>query len=190
MDERITIAEIAGYGNESTAWRMLMEMSDDLLRQGLAPLDPFRVVIEEDGHLNLSRTGQSSSNNGFEAPEWAEDRWTEPGLVWSLGATVFYVVMGRQVMNGKGGRGQQKSSKLPYLRSEWPELSELVQHCLRFDPVQRPSLREIHDIATQHYSRCLDLIRQGPKYKPSETQVQTDEGQEPDFWPEAMKNQK
>lgn len=186
MDERLTIAEVAGHGNEPTAWRILRDVSADLLDQGLTPVDPYRIAIEDDGQFHLSRTDDSHNPIGFEAPECAANPLTESGVVWSLGATVFYVVMGRQVMNGKGGRGQQKNSKLPYLRSEWPVLSELVQHCLRFDPTQRPTLQEMHEAAMQQCNRCSEEIRRGPKFKETAPKILTDKDVEPDFWPEAM----
>lgn len=188
MEEQLNIAEIAGHSNESTAWLLLKEVSTDLLVHGLCPIDPYRIVITDEGLFSLTRTG-TAIHEGFGAPEYAEGQPYEKDVVWSLGATAFFIVMGRQVMNGKGGKGQQEHSKLPYLRSAWPELSELVQHCLRYDSSQRPSLQEVHDKAEQQYERCAIEIRRGPKLKetakPSATKCNNNI-QELAFWPEAM----
>ena len=188
MEEQLNIAEIAGHSNESTAWLFLKEVSSDLLEHGLCPIDPYRVAITDEGHFSLTRTG-TAIHEGFGAPEYAEGQPSEKDVVWSLGATAFFIVMGRQVMNGKGGKGQQEHSRLPYLRSAWPELSELVQHCLRYDPLQRPSLQEVHDKAEQQYERCTIEIRRGPKLKESifpSTKECGNSDQELAFWPETM----
>ena len=192
MEEQLNIAEIAGHSNESTVWLLLKEVSTDLLKHGLCPIDPFRITIADDGHFSLTRT-DTAIHEGFDAPEYIEGQRSEKEVAWSLGATAFYIVMGRQVMNGKGGKGQQEHSRLPYMRSAWPELSELVQHCLRYDPSQRPSLQEVHDKAEQQYERCVIDIRRGPKLKENtlpSTKECGNNDQELAFWPEAMQPKK
>ena len=188
MEEKIFASELSGHCNEPTAWQIFKEVSEALLRKGLCPIDPYCIEIGDDGHSSLASAIESASHNGFDAPEATENHITESEAVWSLGASVFFVVMGCQVMNGKGGKGQQESSKLPYMRSEWPELSELVQHCLRFSPVQRPTLQQIHEKASQQYQRCIDTIRKGPKLKIAEkaSPTETDLVQDLAFWPETM----
>ena len=188
MEEQLNIAEIAGHSNEATTWLLLKEVSADLLEHRLCPIDPYRITIADEGHFSLTRN-DTAAHEGFDAPEYAEGQPTEKEVVWSLGATAFFIVMGRQVINGKGGKGQQEHSRLPYLRSAWPELSELVQHCLRYDPMQRPSLQEVHDKAEQQYERCAIEIQHGPKLKESDSPA-TKECDSCDlelaFWPEAM----
>lgn len=189
MEEQLNAAEIAGHSNELTAWRLLKEVSDNLLEHGLCPVDPYRIALVEGGHFALMRT-DTPVIEGFSAPENATSQPTEKEVVWSLGATVFHIVMGRQVMNGKGGKGQQQHSRLPYLRSAWPELSELVQHCLRYDPMQRPNLREVADKAAQQLERCTLDLRRGPKLKENATPAAATsdhDAQQLAFWPEAMR---
>lgn len=190
MEEKIYTSELSGHCNESTAWQILKETSETLIHKGLHPIDPYCIEIRDDGHFSLDLAAASANHNGFDAPETTENQLAESGSVWSLGATVFFIAMGCQVMNGKGGKGQQESSKLPYMRSEWPELSELVQQCLQFNPVRRPSLQQIHDKAMQQHQRCMDEIRKGPKFKNKgkTSSSEIDFGQDLAFWPETMQS--
>lgn len=188
MEEKTYVSELAGHCNELAAWQILKEVSKAFSRMGLRRIDPYCIEIGDDGHFSLSSETELAKHNGFDAPEAAGSQMAESGVVWSLGATVFFVVMGCQVMNGRGGKGQHESSKLPYMRSEWPEMSELVQQCLQFNPVRRPSLQQIHDKALQQHQRCTDEIRKGPKLKTTgkTTTTETDLGQDLAFWPETM----
>ena len=187
MEEKRHASDIAGHCNEPTAWQILKEVSQQIIEHKQLIINPFFIEIEEDGHFALSPTEIHPS--GFDAPEVATSYHTEASVVWSLGATIFYVVMGRQVMNNKGGAGQTETSKLPYMRSEWPELSELVQSCLRYHPSQRPNLQQILDKASEQHGRCMEEIRRGPRFKkrPENAVVGTINAMDDmAFWPESM----
>lgn len=191
MEEKIYTAEIAGHCNEPTAWRILKEMTESFMRHGLSPIHPYCIVIEDDGSFSLAHVKVQACHEGFNPPEYTEQSVNEASIVWSLGATVFFLVTGRQVMNGKGGKGQQRSSKLPYLRSEWPELSELVQQCLHYEPKRRPTLVEINEKAREQYDRCLKEIKHGPKFKDNINSSQGNhslEDKDLSFWPETMQS--
>lgn len=186
MEKRYA-SDIAGHCNEPTAWQILKEVSQQIIERKQLIANPYIIEIGDNGHFALSPTETQPS--GFDAPEVATAPRTEASVVWSLGATLFYVVMGRQVMNGKGGEGQSETSKLPYMRSEWPELSELVQQCLRYQPRQRPGLQQILDKASKQHDRCLGEIRRGPKFKKnSENAIDgtINAADEMAFWPESM----
>lgn len=187
MEEKIYASELAGHADEFTAWRLLKEMSETLSEDGLRPVNPYCIEIRDDGHFVLTST-DAKEHPDFNAPENTGQQPTEAEVVWSLAATVFYIVMGCQVMNGKGSKGQQEHSKLPYMRSEWPAFSELVQQCLHYDPERRPSLHEIYEKATLQHQHNLDEIKKGPKLKTTENSS-PNETNEPEisFWPETMK---
>ncbi len=189
MSETIYISELAGHCNEVTAWRILKEASQQLIEQGQYVVSPSSIAIADDGHFALMPT--NTPRDGFDAPQSDAANRNAADAVWSLGATLFYVVMGRQVMNGKGGKGQTASSKLPYLRSKWPEMSKLVQQCLQYDPALRPTLHDILDKSTKQYERCLADIKRGPKFKPSrDPDNDTIEGRDDAlaFWPDNMES--
>ena len=186
MSEKIPVSELAGHCNEATAWRILEEVSHQLMESKQLIVNPSIINIDEDGHFALEAAQEQQS--GFDPHEVDANSRTEAGTVWSIGATLFYIVMGGCVMNGKGGEGQSATSKLPYIRSEWPEMSELVQRCLQFEPANRPTLQEIYDKALQNFKRCQDDIRRGPKIKSTSSTSNELEAKENDliFWPESM----
>lgn len=185
MNEQFTIADLSGHANEPTVWKLLKEVSEQAMEYKRFIINPFLVEIGEDGHFVLMPS--EVQQPGFDAPEAVYAERMEASAVWSLGATAFYAVMGVQVMNGKGGLGQTKTSRIPYLRGEWPELSELIMQCLQFDPIKRNTLKSICDKSFQQYEQCLNQIKLGPRFKHTE-QLQLTEKIEKDlyFWPETM----
>lgn len=188
MEEKIYTSELAGHCNASTAWQILKEVSESLIDKGLRSINPCCIEISDDGRFLVTAEG-SDFQDTFNAPENADGQLNEAGTVWSLGATVFYIVMGCQVMNGKGGKGQRENSRLPYMRSEWPKLSELIQQCLNFKPNKRPSLQEIRDKASEQHKFFVELIQRGPKIKTinQTTSSKTEPDQEDlAFWPDKM----
>lgn len=187
MEEKRYTSDIAGHCNEPTAWQILKEVSEQLAEHKQLVVNPFIIEICEDGHFSLLPS--ETQVVGFDAPEADNTHRNEASVVWSLGATLFHIVMARQVMNGKGGAGQKEASKLPYMRSEWPKMSELVQQCLRYQPTQRPTLKQLHDSATEQYSRCTEEVRRGPKFKKklnSLTDGTINATNNMGFWPETM----
>ncbi len=126
------------------------------------------------------------SYNSFDAPEVELSGRTLESGVWSLGASIFYVMMGCLMFNGQGGRRQSERSRVPYLRSDLPELSELVQHCLNYNPLLRPTLKELQEIGTENLNRCRKLITQGPKIRNSDVRSINQQSDISDFWPEGM----
>lgn len=190
MEEKTYASDLAGHCNEPTAWQILKEVSTQLIEKGLCPINPFCIEIGDDGHFSLI-CPECLDHQSFEAPEFTNHQLNEPGVAWSLGATLFYIVMGCQVMNGKGGKGQRENSKLPYMRSEWPELSELVQRCLNYDPTCRPPLAHINEMAMRQHANCQEEIRRGPKLKKNVEKTNIDIGndeKELSFWPENMQS--
>ena len=189
-DATLNAGELAGHCNELTAWRILMDVSQALPSDGTTPVTPTLITIQEDGSFALSKAEASYPVGGFAAPECSQGTATAASSVWSLAASVFYIVMGRQVMNDKGGSAQRESSKLPVMRSSWPLLSETVQRCLSFHPEQRPTMAEIHALATERYNLCMEDIKKGPKFQEKKSgndqnDIQTMRNLA--FWPETMK---
>lgn len=188
MEETLYAIELAGHCNELTAWRILKDMSDALSTDRNATVSPAQIKIEDDGGFTyLPQT--PFVMEGFEAPEAIQGHRADTSSVWSLAATLFYLVMGGQVMNGKGGAAQTEASKLPYMRSSLPLLSELVQRCLNFHPEQRPSMAEINETATRQYNLCREAVKKGPKFQERRPDVSSQESQSDQnvgFWPESM----
>lgn len=174
---------------EIAAWRLLCDIAQELLRQeGNAIVKPSLISIQEDGGFQLEAPQGEVAIDGFDAPECAHSGRTTESTVWSLGATVFYIMMGCQVMNGRGGRGQTAQSRIPYLRHGMPDLSELTQRSLRYQPRLRPTVQDIITIAKANLQRCEDQMQKGPQlHQTKDVTVQRTAGEE-GFWPEEMRS--
>ena len=188
MDERYYAAELAGYCNRMTAWKIIKDVSEELLAGKAVAVSPFRIEIKENGGFALVKKDEPFALDGFVAPEITDGNITEASQVWALAASVFYIVMGCQIMNGKGGRGQLESSRIPYMRSEMPQLSELIQKCLNYHPELRPSLEKVHETACEELAQCDDTVRRGPKFNKKNNPNEVSEKEKDDiaFWPEAF----
>lgn len=187
MEDRVYAIELAGYCNELTAWQILRDVSADVLKQPGA-VSPRLIEVRDEGFA-LERVEGSVDIGGFEAPEVKGEAHTEASAVWSLAASVFYLVMGCQIMNGKGGKGQHATSKVPYMRSEFAKLSELVQQCLQYRPELRPSAKEVNEMANEQYKQCAEMVSRGPKFreKTATADKTKDIDSELAFWPEPMR---
>ena len=188
MDHILYAADLAGHCNELTAWRIIKQVSGQLMSHSTMPVSPFNIKINEDGSFALVENAVAEADT-FMAPEATKAAPTEAGQVWSLAASVFYLVMGCQIMNGKGGKGQHATSKVPYMRSEFAKLSELVQQCLQYRPELRPSAKEVNEMSSEQYKQCLEVVSRGPKFREkTDTADKTkDIDNELAFWPEPMR---
>lgn len=189
MEEKRKAYDLAGHCNEPTAWQILMEVSKQMIERKQFVVNPSIIEIADAGEFLLLPPDGQNMDKSFEAPPSGGDRFAEADAVWSLGSTMFFIVMGQMVMNGRGGIGQKETSKLPYMRSEWPKMSELVQQCLHYLPSRRLTLQRVFEIATQQHERCVEEIRRGPRLKKitEDTKKGTiNATRDTDFWPEIM----
>lgn len=192
MKNTITIEGLAGYCTEVAAWQLLADLTEGLTAERvgtmtLGGLVPQRVEVANRRFRLLSEEGATCLTT-FDAPEMSDTTTmqTAASVTWSLGALTFYLIMGCEVMNGQGGRAQQPTSKLPYMRPAMPELSELVLHCLAYHPAERPALGEIHELAVRQLEVCQDLIRRGPSLRAVTAQDASQAVASHTFWPEEM----
>jgi len=193
MNHPITIEGLAGYCPEVAAWQLLSDLTQSLKEVSLGELPtgcfvPDHISIAN-GRFQLLNDSSNPLLTPFDAPELSvasAQGQSVASASWSLGALTFYLVMGCVVMNGLGGRGQRRSSKLPYLRPALPELSELVLRCLAYEPTERPTLEEIQQIAEKQLDICQKIIKKGPRPKPANEKQQTLVDMSVSLWPEEM----
>lgn len=166
---------ISGEIDELTAWLILRDISGQAQHLG-TPISPDHILISREG-FHLAEWSESMDRK-FIAPEGYSH-------VWALGASVFRIFLGCDVFQGLGGKGQTKSSPVPSLRRELPELSSIISLCLGFDPLQRPLLEEIKSISDKNIQRCLARHDDFPPLKPAEIiPVSLDDIDK--YWPEEM----
>ncbi|MBO4786535.1 MAG: hypothetical protein J5510_05665, partial [Prevotella sp.] len=90
------------------------------------------------------------------------------------------------IMNGRGGKAQKATSKLPFMRSEMPEMSRLVQQCLDYDASKRPTLAEVLTTAKENLERCKEELKDGPRMKPETASSTSAVEADSSAWPEEM----
>lgn len=122
------------------------------------------------------------NSHRFTAPEDISDA-SAMADIWSLGSTIFHLYMGSYVFNGLGGHAQHKGSPLPYMRKSLPALSNLVQRCLAFISDERPTAREICELARMELDK-IRYVKEERKLKKSITSYSKE--REKDFWPDEM----
>lgn len=182
----ITIRSIAGFCNEYTLWKMLLNICSEILisTDKVKMLTPDMIIIDGD-NFRISDAEVHTLIPEFFPPE-GMDQPTETGLVWVLGALVCYASSGHYVFGGRGGMYQRSNPnvELPTLKKEHSALSALVKSCLCFSPSQRINLEELKTAA----QKGLESIKRMKRPKRMEKPILLDETNEyvDDVWPEKM----
>lgn len=187
----------AGYFQEDMAWKLIHDIgsalaylhSESLCHGDVKPSNILRsgdrFLLADFGSCFEIKTGSPASDLSsylFSAPEEIK---TEKSDIWSLGATVFNLVMGSLVLNGLGGRSQRDETEIPFMRKSMPELSAFVVECLSFHSTSRPSAKDVQLLAEDNLKRLSGQNRIRRIKKVASITVQ-DEFES--FWPEIMKD--
>jgi serine/threonine protein kinase len=192
-----SVASLAGTLPEAVAWQVLAQTAsalDYLKEQGYCQgaVCPANILWDGD-HFLLADFGACHPLGEGIGPEKPEDfRYVAPegplddrSDIWSLGASVFTLVLGNPVFNGLGGKAQRPESPVPYLRKSMPELSALLCRCMAYAPEERPSAKDLSVAAQEGLRQCLEHKRERalkPETEKEGTGARPDSG----FWPDAM----
>jgi serine/threonine-protein kinase len=190
-----SVNHVSGHIPERMVWQLVRDSASALVYlngKGLCHRDikpsnilwnGTRFILSDFGSaapLAARASQRDLSSYQFAPPE--KDSSLERSDIWSLGASVFHLVLGRGVFGERGGQGQTPGSAIPIMRAGMPALSALISRCLAYEPAQRPSAEELLEEATRELQREKDWSRERPtKGLPP---AQTD-GPYP-FWPERM----
>lgn len=187
MTDRITIHSVAGYCNEKTLWKLLVDLTaekkEDCSEEWKVPM-PERIVVDGDDFIIDSNEPKEVAVE-FYPPEGI-DNYDEAGYVWSLGALVCYASSGHYIFGGRGGayQGSNPNVELPTLRKEHSSLSPLIKKCLCYSPSQRISLNELHAQAVLGFESInhMGRVKREDEHNDSSTSPE-----DSDFtWPEKM----
>ncbi len=180
----MTLQHIAGYTTPRTVWKMMADLTNDWQAGRLSHAEPEHIAIEGD-RFTVSGTAKHLSTT-FAAPETFGQHTKkdeQASEVWTLGALVFYALMGMHVFEGKGGLTQTAATVVPRIGSQHcpAAMSQLVYRCLSFDPAARPTMNEVHQAATKALAEKPQAPKRlvtaaGTTYKTSLVS----------FWPEEM----
>jgi len=175
----LTLDSIAGYCSERLAWMLVAKIAE-LHQQLQGMVNPFCLCVEGTGFELNADALTSSNETPYAAPEGTKG---EASDVWSMAATVFYVVMGCNVMNGEGGVAQRPDSVLPWMRSEMPELSQLIVDCLAYEPSSRPTMASLAALAQNGIRVAKEREGEHPRQKVT---IQRPQANIDLNWPEEM----
>ena len=158
----MTIHSIAGYCNEKALWKLLVDLSSDILdktsktRKVIMP----EMVIVDGEDFRLTDEMPQNTSTEFLPPEGIGESGSE-GLVWSLAALVCYASSGHYVFGGRGGSYQRSHPKveLPTLKKEHSGVATLVKRGLCYTPSQRISLGELHAAAVKGLESNVQMSR-------------------------------
>lgn len=183
------ISQLAGYCQPAAAWRLLSSLPRQMRELKCYVVTPANVLIDDDGFV-FHPLQNYETGSPFCPPEVVSGaKPDEQSGVWSLAATIFQLVMGRMMMNNRGGQVQRPRSKVPFMRShdDWAPLSLLVQRCLHYQPSMRPSLADIEALARQQYDYWRQRESQPPAPKAT-TDATANRLPDSELWPEEMRS--
>ena len=178
----VTVGDKVGRMSEQDVWALIKDVSAgleylhkmDIVHRDIKPDNILRndqgvYVISDFGlsqkmRSTLRKASARSNNNkdsmsgtvGYMAPEMfsAKPNAVKATDIWALGATIYEVITGEMPFCGQGGVMELHGAELPDLPSNYgATLSNLMHRCLSKDPWDRPTAKEINEIA---HSVCPD----------------------------------
>lgn len=177
-----TLGDKVGKMSEQDVWALIKDVSaglaylhkmdivhrdikpDNILRndQGVYVISDFGLSQKMRSTLRKASARNNNNNNsisgtvGYMAPEMfsAKPNAVKATDIWALGATIYEVITGEMPFCGQGGVMELHGAELPDLPSTYgATLSNLMHRCLAKDAWNRPTAKEINEIA---HSVCLD----------------------------------
>lgn len=192
-----SIDNAANFFPEETAWRLMNEVSSALACMHASGIyhgdvkpsnllwDGNRFLLSDFGAsapFGEEARGKDESSYQYAAPEQKRSGASD---IWSLGASIFFLIMGSPVFNGMGGKAQNEASPLPFMRKTMPELSKVICRCLSYSPADRPSAEELKELSAKR----LDNDKRPQGKRPVVPRVNaTDYSEETGYWPDEMKD--
>ena len=188
MNNKLSVHSIAGFCNEKAIWKMVADLSSNVLAEQLKTwivINPGIVLVDGE-NFRIDANIHEADIVEFYPPEGTEN-YGEEGYVWSLGALVCYASSGHYVFGGQGGSYQHDhpNVELPTLRKEHTALTAIVKGCLCYSSSQRMKLRELHDLAIKGLASCNQTNRVKRLKEPGESRLLK---YSDDVWPEIMDN--
>ena len=187
MSKQMTIRDIAGFCPEEAIWKMIADVSECLLNEGVGNgLSPDSVMIDGNSFMvNSTRIIE----NEFHAPEYKDGQQSdEKEEVWSLGAIAYFASTGHIVFGGHGGKYQKEHPlvSLPALPKGLQSLTPLLQKCLCYDSNKRIGLKVLNELAQKGLEECGKQKRKKTMSAKEEEKKENSVKYTGEKWPEEM----
>ena len=183
----MTIRDIAGFCPEEAVWKMITDVSECQLNDGVGnDLSPDSVMVDGNSFM-VDRI--PDVENEFLAPEHKDGQHSnEKETVWSLGAIAYYAATGHVVFGGYGSSYQKEhpSVALPVLPKGVQVLTPVLQKCLCYDSNERIGLKDLHDLARKGLEECAKLRRMKTKSIKADEKKENEVKYTGEKWPEEM----
>jgi hypothetical protein len=187
MKYKMTIRDIAGFCPEEAIWKMIADVSECLLNDGVGNgLSPNSVIV--DGKSFMANRIQDTENE-FYAPEHKDGQQSdEKEEVWSLGAIAYYASTGHVVFGGHGGKYQKEHPlvSLPALPKGLQSLTQLLQKCLCYDSNERIGLKDLNELAQKGLEECSKQSRKKTMAAKEQEKKENGVKHTGEKWPEEM----
>lgn len=172
------IKKRVGHFTERDAWKLLKDAASGLayLHEMEPPvihqdIKPENILIADNGSYMLTDFGVSTkaksmsqlSNDDkvFQSagtfPYMPPEKFTKNNLpilasdIWSLGVTVYEMLMGDLPFGEQGGLRQKLGADIPEIQGDYaPELREILVKCMANDPWERPKADELEKYAADY----------------------------------------
>lgn len=176
-EDRIVLADIAGYATELTVWRFIADITAQLLS--------LRGREHQGGCLSLDSVVADGKRFILEKPCNVSD---EADVVWALGACIYELFAGAVPFGGRGRDGQTSTSPLPSFGEAMASesMNRLMQQCLSCNKSARPKLTDILDIAKKGLPECESFHTDVENLKFKKPQNRKIRMKSYSYWPEAM----
>lgn len=180
----MTIRDIAGFCPEEAIWKMMADVSEYILKDQVDYLlSPDSVMI--DGNMFMVEAGQDCLRE-FMAPEQIDSHNSnEEGIIWSLGAVVYYMATGHVIFGGHGGSYQKyhPNVPLPILPKGLQALTPVIQRCLCYNLNERISMKDLNELSVKGLASCK---QQRKKVVATEKKIDRKVNYNGEKWPEEM----
>ena len=167
----IPISEIAGYMTEKSVWRLMLFLSEEWEKDSalFAQVNGDAIGVMHDQFISLAPANSK--------------RMDEPTAVWTLGAWVFYALMGVPVLDGNGQKNQTSSTEIPHISASHcsSALDGAIHRSLSFDGSKRPTMHDIHEIAERQLK-----VKDEPRKRLTNSKGKHYHKSLVSFWPEEM----
>ena len=165
-------SKLMGEISESETWKFIRDVSAGLAYlHSLVPpiihqdIKPDNILIDRSGRYLITDFGISkrvrssmrentalnvAGSTAYMGPERfsANPQPVKASDVWSLGATIYEILMGELPFCGMGGGMQNHGAELPELSDRYSaELNNIVRACLATEPWNRPTAAQLENYA-------------------------------------------